>query len=97
MSTLNNTLAAAPFVLALFVALGAGACANHRWMEQQTPEVSPHTMLDRVLRLIDTRGLQPREIALVASLKERRKRSPYVSVTPAEFDQIKKIHERIMR
>lgn len=83
--------------IALLAAMAWGAHRNLIWMQQHTPEVSPHTMLDRVLRLIDTRGLQPREIALVTSLKERRKRSQYVSVTPAEFDLIKRIHERIIR
>lgn len=99
MSTLTTVLAVAPALLAPFVALGVGANLIHRWMQRQENDttVSPDTMLDRVLRLIDTSALTSAEIELVRSLKERRNRSQVVNVTAAEFGMIKQIHGRLYR
>lgn len=99
MSTLTTALAVAPALLAPFVALGVGAYLIYRWMQRQaqTTAVSPDTMLDRVIRLIDTSALKPAEIELVRSLKERRNRSQVVNVTAAEFEMIKQIHGRLYR
>ncbi|GMG90266.1 hypothetical protein SGO26_09420 [Cupriavidus metallidurans] len=99
MPTLATTLAVAPALLAPFVALGLGAYLIHRWMQRQakTTAVSPDTMLDRVVRLIDTSALKSSEIELVRSLKERRNLSQVVNVTAAEFEMIKQIHGRLYR
>ncbi len=99
MPSLLTALAVAPALLAPFAALGMGAYANHRWMQRKAQEtaVSPHTMLDRVLCLIDTSCLRPNEITLLRNLKERRRRSQVVSVTAAELETIKQIHGRLYR
>ncbi|MGO4305752.1 hypothetical protein [Cupriavidus sp. RAF12] len=84
--------------IALLAAMAWGAYQNHLWMQRQFhTTVSPDTMLDRVLRLIDTSALKPAEIDLVRSLKERRKYSQVVNVTTGEFELIKQIHGRLYR
>ncbi|HBO82069.1 hypothetical protein [Cupriavidus sp. UBA2534] len=96
---MNAAIASALTYLALIAAMAYGAYINYRWMRHQAKNttVDADTMLDRVLRLIDTSALKSAEIDLIRNLKERRKRSQVVNVTAAEFETIKQIHGRLYR
>lgn len=66
-------------------------------MADQGYDVQPtaNLMLDRLVRLIAMDGLTAQEMALVRSLKSRRKRSQVIDVTRGEFEQIKAIHNKL--
>lgn len=61
------------------------------------PPVDPNVMLDRLVRLIVLHGLTSKEAALVRDLQRRRKLSAQVTVTRAELEQIKVIHNKLYR
>jgi len=103
MTTLTAALAAAPALVAPFIALGVAAYANHRWLqrfEKGMPKmgiVSTATMIDRLVGLIDTRELRIEEVIFVRALKEKVRRSRIVDLTADEVEKLDEIHGRLFR
>lgn len=103
MATLTAALAAAPALVAPFIALGVAAYANHRWLQRfekgmsKMGIVSTATMIDRLVGLIDTRELRIDEVIFVRALKEKVKRSRIVDLTAEEVEKLDEIHGRLFR
>ena len=103
MSTLIAAFAAAPALIAPFVALGVAAYANHRWMQRIAEGdfpmgiVSTATMIDRLTRRIDTRDLRMDEASFVRALKEKVQHSSIVDLTADEVERLDEIHGRLFR